>query len=153
VTRPASKAFLRALESSRDKRERTQVRGYCTGPHDGAPAPGDVGLDRKASCCTCQARVAITVRGRYAHHKARRVVTEVSVATRPTRRDLLLVIGELQDIIGAMGSTYANDRAVDRAEPIQVLEKRGMELCVLARSFDPPISGAWPRRTIRGTRP
>lgn len=75
----------------------------------------------------------------------------MSVPTRPTRRDLLLVIGELQNIIGAMGAAYGNDRAVDRAELIQALERRGMDLCVIARSFDPPISGTWPRSSARGS--
>ncbi len=51
-------------------REAIQHRGYCTGPVDGGPAPGEVGLDYKAACCTCGRRVSITVRGRYAHHKA-----------------------------------------------------------------------------------
>jgi hypothetical protein len=50
-------------------RERTQRLGRCTGPHDGAPAPGEVGLDYKGACCMCGRRVAVTVRGRYAHHK------------------------------------------------------------------------------------
>jgi hypothetical protein len=51
-------------------RERTQRLGRCTGPHDGAPAPGQVGLDYKAPCQTCGKRVTITVRGLYTHHKA-----------------------------------------------------------------------------------
>lgn len=52
-------------------REAIQRRGYCTGPVDGGPAPGEVGLDCKAACCTCGRRVRITVRGRYTHHKPR----------------------------------------------------------------------------------
>lgn len=51
-------------------REKISRRGYCTGPIDGGPAPGEVGLDYKAACCTCGKRVRVTVRGRYAHHKA-----------------------------------------------------------------------------------
>lgn len=51
-------------------REAIQYRGYCTGPVDGGPAPGDVGLDYRATCCTCGRRVRVTARGRYAHHKA-----------------------------------------------------------------------------------
>jgi hypothetical protein len=51
-------------------REAIQHRGYCTGPVDGGPAPGQIGPDYKAACCTCGRRVRITVRGRYAHHKA-----------------------------------------------------------------------------------
>jgi hypothetical protein len=66
---------------------------------------------------------------------------------KPSRRDLLLVIGELQNIIGALGSAYGNDRAVDRAQPIQDLTNRGMRLAILARSFDPPLEGDWPRKT------
>lgn len=67
---------------------------------------------------------------------------------KPTRRDLLLVIGELQNIVGQMYSTYANDRAVDRAGPLKELSDRGHQLCSDARSFDPPIEGGsrrgWP---------
>lgn len=51
-------------------REALESRGYCTGPVDGGPAPGEVGLDYKAACCTCGRRVAVTARGKYAHHKA-----------------------------------------------------------------------------------
>jgi len=63
---------------------------------------------------------------------------------KPTRRDLLLVIGDLQDILGALGATYGNDRSYGRAEPIQDLVKRGMDLCIQARSYDPPLEGSWP---------
>lgn len=58
-----------AWEIREDKRDRIKQRGFCTGPIDGAPAPGDVGLDYKAACCTCGRRVTITARGRYTHHK------------------------------------------------------------------------------------
>lgn len=51
-------------------REKIVQRGYCTGPVDGGPAPGEVGLDYKAPCRTCGRRVRVTVRGLYAHHKA-----------------------------------------------------------------------------------
>jgi hypothetical protein len=50
-------------------RERIAMRGYCTGPVDGVPAPGQVGLDLKALCCRCGKRVSVSVTGRYAHHK------------------------------------------------------------------------------------
>ena len=51
-------------------RERLQMRGFCTGPEDGAPGGlGTVGLDHRAACCTCGKLVAVTVRGRYSHHK------------------------------------------------------------------------------------
>ena len=53
-------------------REKIERRGYCTGPVDGGPAPGEVGLDYKAPCRTCGRRVRVTVRGFYAHHKAQK---------------------------------------------------------------------------------
>ena len=62
---------------------------------------------------------------------------------RPTRRDLLLVVGELQDIIGEIGAVYANDRSAERAKPIQDLVRRGMDLCIRATAHDPPLSGKW----------
>jgi hypothetical protein len=69
---------------------------------------------------------------------------------KPTRRDLLLVIGELQDIIGHIGSSYDNDRGPDRAQLVRDGVERGLKLCFLARSYDPPLSGSWPRK---GTSP
>ena len=51
-------------------RERIKMRGFCTGPVDGAPGGlGAVGADYRATCCTCGRRVRVTVRGLYAHHK------------------------------------------------------------------------------------
>jgi hypothetical protein len=64
---------------------------------------------------------------------------------KPTRRDLLLVIGELQDIIGAIGGSAMNDRQRERAESISLLVSRGMTLCIQATRFDPPLTGKWPR--------
>lgn len=60
---------LTSTERKLRRREAIVARGYCTGPLDGAPAPGEVGLDYRAACCTCGRRVAVTVRGLYAHHK------------------------------------------------------------------------------------
>lgn len=72
---------------------------------------------------------------------------------RPTRRDLLLVIGELQTIIGAMHGAYRNDRARDTADQIHDLAERGMALAVKATSFDPPQEGRWPRDNAPGQHP
>ena len=47
-------------------------------------------------------------------------------------------------VIGKLGSTYQNDRGLERAKPIQDLVKHGMDLCIRARSFDPPLTGRWP---------
>lgn len=66
---------------------------------------------------------------------------------KPTRRDLLLVIGELQDLIGHIGGVAMNDAPSvrERAKPIQDAVAKGMDLCIKARSFDPPLTGTWPR--------
>jgi hypothetical protein len=66
---------------------------------------------------------------------------------RPTRRDLLLVIGELQTLVGQTISAYS-DRNPERARDIANFTGRAHDLCVEARSFDPPIEGGsrrgWP---------
>lgn len=67
------------------------------------------------------------------------------MTTKPTRRDLLLVIGELQGIIGEISGAYLNDRGPDRAQLVMDAVSRGERLCIQARSFDPPITGRWPR--------
>lgn len=66
-------------------RERIQMRGYCTGPIDGAPAPGAVTLALTAKCPTCGRYVRVTVRGRYAHHRPAEV-DEVTLG-RPRRKE------------------------------------------------------------------
>jgi len=69
-------------------RERIKMRGYCTGPVDGAPAPGSVTLALTARCPTCGRYVRITVRGKYAHHKPAAVdaVTFGRLARRKRRK-------------------------------------------------------------------
>lgn len=67
-------------------------------------------------------------------------MTNLALRTKPTRRDLLLVIGHLQDIIGEIRGA-AGDRNPDRAADIARLTMQGHKLCIEARSFDPPIEG------------
>lgn len=66
---------------------------------------------------------------------------------RPTRRDLLLVVGELQTIIGQI-SESAGDRNPNRAADIETYVKKGFQLALDARNFDPPTEGGsrngWP---------
>lgn len=64
---------------------------------------------------------------------------------RPTRRDLLIVVGRLQSIIGAMGAAALDDRHPERAQAVSDLLAEGMELAVAARSYDPPLD-VGPRR-------
>lgn len=60
--------------------------------------------------------------------------------SKPTRRDLLIVIGKLQDLIGEARGTHENDRRPPHAfERAQDQLREAHELCVDARSFDPPI--------------
>lgn len=44
------------------------ARGWCPGPFLGGPSIGAVGSDKRANC-RCGRRVAVTVRGLYAHHR------------------------------------------------------------------------------------
>jgi hypothetical protein len=90
------------------------------------------------------ARLRVVSAGHHLLHPA----PEEEVRRRPTRRDLLLVIGELQGLIGALAATYGNDRAIDRATGMETLAEKAHQLCIAARSFDPPIAGTsrrgWP---------
>lgn len=65
----------------------------------------------------------------------------------PSRRDLLLIIGELQSLLGQI-QAVDTDRNQRREDDKQPLFKRAHELCIDARSFDPPIEGGsrrgWP---------
>jgi hypothetical protein len=59
---------------------------------------------------------------------------------KPTRRDLLVTLTRVQDLIGAaQGATY-NDRIPDRSEAIRAPLATAFELCMAARAFDPPVS-------------
>ena len=67
---------------------------------------------------------------------------------RPTRRDLLIVIGVLQDAIGLARSRYDDDRNPNGLEKGNLVLDKAHELCVRARSGDPPIEtrlGPWGR--------
>lgn len=65
----------------------------------------------------------------------------------PSRRDLLLVIGELQNLLGRIQAAD-NDRNPNRQDDKGPLFEKALELCIDARSFDPPIEGGsrggWP---------
>ena len=59
---------------------------------------------------------------------------------RPTRTDLLAIIGTLQTVFGKIDSA-AGDRNSNRAAHIAAMTKFGHQLCVDARSFDSPEAG------------
>lgn len=69
------------------------------------------------------------------------------VPRKPTRRDLLVVIGRLQDIVSSAESCHGNDRDPNGFEKGQDLLKRAFRLCVSALGSDPPLEedkyGPW----------
>lgn len=60
---------------------------------------------------------------------------------KPTRADLLSAIDSLQGLVGMARSTAANDRNPHRAAQVDDYLKRAHDLCVEARSMDPPDAG------------
>lgn len=70
---------------------------------------------------------------------------------KPTRRDLLIVIGRLQDKIGrAMAED--NDRNPNRAAQVQGVLTEAFDLCNEARAQDPSIEdnlGPWGEESPR----
>jgi hypothetical protein len=62
----------------------------------------------------------------------------MNVTKKPSRRDLLKVITELQSSIGEAMHLHANDRDLNGYEKAQVILEAAHELCIEARSFDKP---------------
>lgn len=105
-------------------------------------------------CCMCQRDLAeerdvsaqAEALARRNEKRAKRV-SPVEARKSPSRRDLLLVIGELQNLIGEI-QAVDNDRNQRREDDKQPLFKKAHQLCVDARSFDPPLEGGsragWP---------
>lgn len=63
---------------------------------------------------------------------------------KPTRRDLLIVIGRLQNLIGKAIHAYENDRQFCRATAVREALNPAFDLCVEARSHDWPINNTGP---------
>jgi hypothetical protein len=64
---------------------------------------------------------------------------------KPTRRDLLVIIGRLQNITSSARSAM-NDRNPHRAAEVEGYLGEALELCIKARGYDPPIEknlGPW----------
>lgn len=81
--------------------------------------------------------------------KTTKIVMDVlPMKRKPTRRDLLIVIGRLQNLIG-LAQANNNDRNPDRQAQVDHAHKQAQTLCIEARSFDPPIndSGPWAEET------
>lgn len=62
---------------------------------------------------------------------------------KPTRRDLLVVIGRIQGLIGSISGT-AHDRNPNRAAQLDSLCRYGVKLAIDARSYDnDAATGPW----------
>lgn len=63
---------------------------------------------------------------------------------KPTRRDLLIVVGRLQCLVGHALSRN-HDRNQNRQADVDGTLHEAMRLCIEARSYDPPLkdSGPW----------
>lgn len=62
----------------------------------------------------------------------------MKITKKPSRRELLKVVSELQDLIGDAIGAHANDRDPDAFVKVQTPLESALELCIQARSFDPP---------------
>lgn len=59
------------------------------------------------------------------------------IISRPSRKDLLKIVGILQDKIGLALAQF-NDRNPNRQEDVENILRKALTLCIDARSFDPP---------------
>jgi hypothetical protein len=74
---------------------------------------------------------------------------------RPTRTDLLAVVGHLQEVLGALLAAKG-DRNPNRAAEMAQLADYGLNVCIQARSFDPPTAGSrspWAKLEIPKVKP
>jgi hypothetical protein len=62
----------------------------------------------------------------------------VNITKKPSRKQLLKVIVELQDLIGKAQARHGNDRDPNGFEKGQKLLEEAFQLCLEARQFDPP---------------
>jgi hypothetical protein len=65
---------------------------------------------------------------------------------KPTRRDLLVVIGRLQHLIGQSKNCYFDDRDPNRADSVVKPLEEAFNICIEATSQDLPITsnfGPW----------
>ena len=65
-------------------------------------------------------------------------VAAVRIDKKPDRRTLLKVVSELQNLLGDAMTYHGNDRDTQGFELGQQTLMKAFDLCVRARSFDPP---------------
>ena len=64
---------------------------------------------------------------------------------KPTRRDLLIVIGRVQNAIGEARGLHEDAKDPSGFSKTQQLLANAHDLCIAARSFDAPLDGATSR--------
>jgi hypothetical protein len=74
----------------------------------------------------------------------RHIQRNATVKRKPTRRDLLIVVGRLQGLVGHALSRN-HDRNPNRQAEVDGTLHEAVRLCIVARSYDPPLkdSGPW----------
>jgi hypothetical protein len=68
------------------------------------------------------------------HH----VTNPSEITSKPTRKELLNIIEELQGCFGDIAALQRDDRNPNRGADILRMTQKGFDLCCEARSFDPP---------------
>jgi len=59
---------------------------------------------------------------------------------KPTRRDLLIVIGRLEGAVSELANMF-HPHANNTADRADVIARRALDIAFAARSFDPPVDG------------
>lgn len=62
----------------------------------------------------------------------------MNVTKKPTRKDFLKILSELQKLVGQAHGFHGNDRDPNGFEKGQKVLDEAFSLCLAARSFDPP---------------
>lgn len=62
----------------------------------------------------------------------------MDITKKPTRKELINIIFELQGLVGSAHQRHANDRDPMGFEIGQKKLEEALELCIQATSFDPP---------------
>lgn len=65
----------------------------------------------------------------------------MSDRTKPTRQDLLRVLGRLQTLVGNAIGTAHNDRAPNRLANLVVVLEEAHNLCIDAQGYEDPVIG------------
>lgn len=68
---------------------------------------------------------------------------KIPTPRKPTRRDLLVVVGRLQDLVG-QAIAHDNDRNPNRQAQVRGTLEQALDLCIATLSKDPPLVRSGP---------